>query len=369
MIPDNSKFLTYGTSAKASEIVRFLDHFIKINQQAESEGTRKTPVCIWGSHGIGKTELVEDFAKSRGFQMAYVAPAQFEEMGDLLGMPKIVDGRTQFAPPEWVPQKKGPGILLIDDVNRADDRILRGIMQLLQNYELASWKLPPEWHIILTANPDSGDYSVTPLDDAMITRMRHITMQFDVKEWAKWADKKGIDPRGIHFVLTHKNLVIGNRTTPRTLVHFFESIKSIKDLKKKKKLVQLLGDASLDEEHVVAFLDFMEQYDDDLPSPGTILNAADFQNDIYTPIKHLVDGDQIRADMLFSISTRLLNYVEQQKSSLSQSQLDNTIAFFKMDFFPADLRFLLAQEIAASEKNQLKSILSDPELGKLLLPV
>ncbi|MCP4130117.1 MAG: hypothetical protein GY754_03770 [bacterium] len=34
-----------------------------------------------------KTQLVQDFAHSRGWKFAYCAPAQFEEMGDLHGMP------------------------------------------------------------------------------------------------------------------------------------------------------------------------------------------------------------------------------------------------------------------------------------------
>ncbi len=369
MASDNSNLLTYGTSAKACEILRFLDHFIKINQKAETERKRKTPVCIWGSHGIGKTELVEDFAESHGFQMAYVAPAQFEEMGDLLGMPQIVSGKTHFAPPEWVPQQKGPGILLIDDVNRADDRILRGIMQLLQNYALASWKLPADWHIVLTANPDGGDYSVTPLDDAMITRMRHITMAFDVKEWAKWADKKGVDPRGIHFVLSLKNLNNRSRTTPRTLVHFFESIENIKDLKKNKKLVQLLGDASLDKETVAAFLNFIDQTSGEFPTPETILDTTKFKDDVYTPLRQAVAGDQVRNDILFIVSTRLLNHVEQLKTTLTEEQLNNVKAYLQMEFFPADLRFSIAQDIASSSKNQLKDMLADPDLGKLLLSV
>ncbi len=369
MASDNSNFLTYGTSAKASEIELFLDHFIKINQKAELAAKRKTPVCIWGSHGIGKTELVEDFAEARGFQLAYVAPAQFEEMGDLLGMPQIVENKTHFAPPEWVPQQKGPGILLIDDVNRADDRILRGIMQLLQNYELASWKLPKDWHIVLTANPDGGDYSVTPLDDAMITRMRHITMEFDAKEWAKWADKKGVIPRGIHFVLAQKELMTGIRTTPRTLVHFFESIESIKDLKKNKKLVQLLGQASLDTETVAAFLAFIDENNGELPSPDEILNTTAFQTDIYNRLRLVVVGNQIRNDILSVVCTRLLNQIEQSKTALSTNQLNNVKAFLKMDFFPVDLRFSVAQKIASSPKNQIKDILADPELGKLLLSV
>jgi MoxR-like ATPase len=117
--------------------------------------------------------------------------AQFEEMGDLHGIPTIRDPTpdesnsddeyTVFAPPEWVPTAKGPGILLLDDINRADDRILRGIMQLLQNFE---WQLPEQWQIVATANPEGADYSVTPMDDAMLTRMLHFTLTFDAKAWA-----------------------------------------------------------------------------------------------------------------------------------------------------------------------------------------
>ena len=118
-------YIQYGTKANATEIEAFLNHVL--------ENTR-VPVCIWGKHGIGKTELVENFAKANGFDFTYIAPAQFEEMGDLVGMPKIVDGKTVFAAPSWIPTTNKKGILLIDDVNRADDRILRGIMQLLQNY-------------------------------------------------------------------------------------------------------------------------------------------------------------------------------------------------------------------------------------------
>ena len=49
-------------------------------------------------------------------------------------------------------------------------------MQLLQEFEMFAWALPPKWQIVATANPEGGDYSVTPMDDAMITRLLHITM-------------------------------------------------------------------------------------------------------------------------------------------------------------------------------------------------
>ena len=167
-------------------------------------------------HGIGKTQLIKEYAQRNGYHFRYIAPAQFEEMGDLVGMPKITtkeSGHTEtsIVPPSWVPQQDGPGIFLIDDVNRADDRILRGIMQLLQDHELVSWKLPSKWMIVLTANPDGGDYSVTPMDDAMLTRMMHVTLEFDVKSWAKWAELSNVDPRGIAFVLAYPEIVTGGR--------------------------------------------------------------------------------------------------------------------------------------------------------------
>ena len=190
-------YIYYGTEANALEVRKFIEHLLEANLHAEAKGAKKTPICVWGPHGIGKTELVESIAAELGYSFAYIAPAQFEEMGDLIGMPAIVGDHTEFKAPEWVPRQEGPGLLLIDDVNRADDRILRGIMQLLQNFELVSWRLPAKWQIVLTANPDGGDYSVTPMDDAMLTRMMHITMMFEPKVWALWAEKAGIDPRGI----------------------------------------------------------------------------------------------------------------------------------------------------------------------------
>ena len=62
---------------------------------------KRVPICIWGNHGIGKTELLKALANELTTQdnlssdekwlFTSVAPAQFEEMGDLHGMPNVVD--------------------------------------------------------------------------------------------------------------------------------------------------------------------------------------------------------------------------------------------------------------------------------------
>lgn len=280
-------YVYYWTKTHSTEIKDFILHIIKSNEINTESNKKKLPICVWWSHWIWKTNIVEQLAEENGYEFKYIAPAQFEEMGDLIGMPQIIDWKTVFVPPSWVPTEDKAWILLIDDVNRADDRILRWIMQLLQNYELVSWALPPKWNIVLTANPDGGDYSVTPMDDAMITRMMHITLKFDVKEWALWAEKAWVDSRWINFVLTYPEIVSGERTTPRTLVQFFDSIVHIVDLENEIPLVQLLADSALDESTAVSFISFIKNNLSKLISSEEIVSAKDFKKMPILKLKNL----------------------------------------------------------------------------------
>lgn len=299
--------------------------------------------------------------------MAYLAPAQFEEMGDLIGMPTIVDGRTTFAPPNWVPISAEPGILLIDDINRADDRILRGLMQLLQKYKLQSWSLPKDWQIICTANPEGGDYSVTPMDDAIITRMRHITMQFDLMEWAQWAQQNNIDQRGIDFVLAHPDQLQGQRTTPRTLVQFFKSIAGIEQLEKEKSLVLLLADAALDPATSAAFIAYIDQGLNKLLDPIDILQSTNFEKEVYIPLKQMIDQKVLRVDLMVSLSNRLILQLQRTKNAPTPAEVENIKQYLKMDFLPKELKLSLLRDLVAINSRPLNALIADPTIASLLV--
>lgn len=360
-------YISYGAKTNADKIQHFLSH--NLGQLKDPELNRRvTPLCIWGMHGIGKTQMVEEFAKENNAEFIYIAPAQFEEMGDLLGMPAInkESNKTEFVPPSWVPKKEGPGILLIDDVNRADDRILRGIMQLLQNYELVSWQLPNKWMIVLTANPDGGDYSVTTMDDAMITRMLHVTMEYDVKAWARWAEKSKIDSRGISFVLTYPEVVNSRRTTPRSLVQFFNTIENIDNLKSKLELVRMLAEGCLDKETAVAFTNFVNMDLNKLIPAPEILKAKDFKK-IKERISALVDVNPKRLDIMSVIMTRLTNHLIYMEEKLDNHMFDNLRQFILMEVIPNDLRLAMAQDLVKADRADLKRLYAVPEVGKLIL--
>lgn len=360
-------YIFHGTKIKATALKQFILHWMNVNHKVATKGERKTPLCIWGKHGIGKTEIVESLAKENNLTFAYIAPAQFEEMGDLLGMPTIENGQTVFQAPKWVPQEEEPGILLIDDINRADDRILRGLMQLLQYHELTSWKLPPKWQIICTANPDGGDYSVTPMDNAMLTRMMHVSLEFDVREWAKWAEKQFIDPRGINFVLTYPEVITGDKTTARTLVQFFNAITDIEDLSANIDLVQILGDACLEETTVSAFLAFVNQNLEHLIQPKEILDSANFEQEILPKLSELINRQTLRVDILSTICTRLVNFLSVKEGKLESKQIENIKSFLKMPFMVNDLRYSLIKDLLGLSDSGLKGLIADPEIGQLYM--
>ena len=368
--------LLYGAKLDSKKLGAALEHIFKTNLALQDTGKRGTPICIWGTHGLGKTMLVQEFAKKNKWHLAYCAPAQFEEMGDLHGMPykvdpdkkTIGDEYTAFAPPDWVPTQEGPGILLLDDINRADDRILRGLMQLLQNFELFSWQLPPKWQIVATANPEGGDYSVTPMDDAMLTRLLHLTMVFDPKTWAQWAESAGVDSRGIDFVLTYPEVVSGKRTTPRSLVQFFEQIKDIPNLKDEIEMVSTLALSSLDDVTVGTFLGFVNDNLEQLVSSEEILQAKDFKK-VSKRIENLskTEGGGKRVDRLATICTRLYLTLTKEKYEPKNNHSDNLIEFMLLKSLPNDLRMSLHSDLMKNGSEKVKKILRDKRLAKLLI--
>ncbi len=357
----------YGLERSAPEISEFLTHIHAPELLSAGHRDLIRPVCIWGRAGIGKTQLVKAYATSRGYDFAYIAPAQFEEMGDFHGLPMMGDdGRMTYAIPHWVPRSTGrPGILLIDDFNRADERILKGLMQLFQDHQLMSWSLPADWHIVCTANPEQSDYAVTMLDEAMLTRMLHISMTFDPKAWAAWASEQGIDERGISFVLTYPEMALGRLTNPRTLTSFFRHTGRIQDLKGSLKLVHTLAASLLDNETATSFLTYVNDELDRIPTPEEILGASDFGMVSKQLKEMVVKGKTIRLDILGALCTRLLLHLK--KKGTHKLSVSNLMAFMKLDYLPNDLRAPMHMDILRDLKQLAPVMAGDKELARMIL--
>jgi MoxR-like ATPase len=377
---------TYGRTVNAEELTQFLEYSLNQNSRLAAQGRRGTPICVWGTHGIGKTESIISFAERNNYSVVYCAPAQFEEMGDLHGIPETFDPTpespnsgdefTVYRPPEWLKaaiqnvDSEKPGLFILDDFNRADERILQGCMQLLQMHALFSWSLHYNWQIVLTANPEGGDYKVTEMDDAMLTRMIHVTMAFDAKCWAQWAVEAQIDPRGVDFVLTYPEVVTGLRTTARSLTQFFLQIGGIDDLTSDMNLwlVQLLGDGTLEPETTKKFLHFIKKERGKIVQPEEILEAKDFKK-VGELLKKLISGRGVkRNDILATICTRLQLHVLRSDYKFKALHKKNMIDFLLFSEMDASLRFAIHGTLAnAGAGAEAKKLIKDSRLAQAVL--
>jgi hypothetical protein len=361
------KISNHGPVLNSDEIVTLLDHIF------ESENF--LPISIWGPHGIGKTELVKDYCKKRKWNFAYVNLGQFEEIGDLHGIPIVSSSSNdpsikvlKYISPDWVPVTPGPGVLLLDDFNRADDRILRCIMELFTTGGLFSWKLPPGWKIVCTANPENGLYAITNLDDAMRTRLFNCSMEFEPRAWCKWAQLSGVDPRGIAFVLNYPEAVTGKRTTPRTIVQFFKLISGIDNLKKEIVQVGVLAAGLLDDTTVSSFLSFVKDELHDLISIQEMLEAKP-ETDIEILIFNSLKGKDghIRVDKISILIDRLITFFNAEQYKFKEIHRDNLARFIGIDGIPKDIKTRLGMEISKITGLEARKLMKNKIIANTLL--
>ena len=285
----------------ADELKKFLNHIIENNRFLQEQNKTPVSVEVIGESGIGKTSTIIQLAKENNLDFVKLNLAQIEEIGDLVGFPirqfeiqrdeegekiwvdenildeKIKQGyystglnRMSYCAPEWISGKESGGILLLDDWNRADVRFIQAVMELIDRQQYISWSLPKNWHIILTANPDNGDYLVSSIDNAQKTRFITVNLKYDVDCWAKWAEENHIDGRCINFMLLHPELVT-TEINSRSVSMFFNSISSIKIFDNQLPLIQMIGEGSVGPEFSSMFTMFINNKLDKMISPQNII--------------------------------------------------------------------------------------------------
>ncbi len=162
-------------------------------------------VLLEGPTGIGKSEVVRQVAKSLGVATA-VLDLSLLEPPDLVGLPVIEGGRTTYAAPRALPQG-GEGILMLEELNRAERYIQQPALQLLTARRLHEYELPPGWVCFAAINPETGDYQVTPLDRALRARFLQVSVRADRAAWLGWAQLNGVHPAVVALAQAHERFL------------------------------------------------------------------------------------------------------------------------------------------------------------------
>jgi nucleoside-triphosphatase THEP1 len=379
------------------ELKGFIRHMVKNNQHIQSEGKVPVAINIEGDAGLGKTSAILQLGKELGMEVVKLNLSQIEELGDLVGFPvkeflvknqegkqrwiteaqvpaamkagyTVADKRMSHAAPEWIQGKGEGGFLILDDYTRADHRFMQATMEILDRQEYVSWKLPKNWHVILTTNPDNGDYNVTSLDVAQKTRFISVEMKYDVNVWAKWAEKASIDGRCINFMLMHPELVT-QRVNPRSITTFFNGISSIPKFEDELPLVQMIGEGSVGTDFSSMFTMFINNKLDKMISPEDLLT----KDEAYVKgalLASVGEGDDFRADLSSVIATRVINYAltVAEKGSVPKAMLDRLAKVTtEFDGFTNDLRYYMVKEIVNGNKVKFSALMADTAVVKMAI--
>ena len=399
------------------ELKNFVTHIIDNNRFLQSNNKLPVAVEVVGESGIGKTSTIVEMAKEKELSFVKLNLAQIEELGDLVGFPvrqfqmykekevssngeplnyqtttaKVIKkkvgqwvdelavqdylkqgwkvtgkNRMSYCAPEWIAGKKDGGILLLDDWNRADVRFIQAVMELVDRQTYVSWALPKDWHIILTANPDNGDYMVNSVDAAQKTRYITANLKFDVDVWARWAEEEGIDNRCINFLLLHPELVT-QETNARSITTFFNSISSFENFEDNLPMIQMIGEGSVGEEFASMFTVFINNKLDKLINPKELLTHDD-ESYILGELRSCIGKDDTyRADIASTLATRLANFsvVYSKDNTITQKITDRLESLCTKDYFTNDLKYLVVRTIFNGNKQKFNKLMMKPEIIKM----
>ena len=380
------------------ELKNFMQHMVKNNQHIQAQGKVPVAVNVEGEAGLGKTSSILQLAKELSMSVIKLNLSQIEELGDLVGFPfkefevenkdgkkkwvqeSLLDtyikggfrptsqSRMSHASPEWIQGQGEGGFLILDDYTRADHRFMQATMELIDRQEYISWKLPKNWHIILTTNPDNGDYNVTSLDIAQKTRFISVEVDFDVSVWAKWAETAGIDSRCINFMLMHPE-VIGKSVNPRSITTFFNAISSIQKFEEELPLIQMIGEGSVGDEVASLFTMFINNKLDKIISPQDIMTNQSEPYVIGALSSAVGKDDAFRADISSVITTRIvnfcLNYAESH-TSVPELMINRLIKLSTdCESFTDDLRYYMIKEIVSGNKVKFQKLMMNNAVVKM----
>jgi hypothetical protein len=271
--------------------------------------------------------------------------------------------RMSYCPPEWIADKKSGGILILDDWNRADMRFIQAVMELVDRQEYISWKLPQDWHIILTANPDNGEYLVNAIDAAQKTRFVSVMMKWNHERWAEWAEGEGIDGRCINFVLMHPEVIVPEKgINPRSITTFFNCISSLPSFENDLPMIQMVGEGSVGPEAATLFTTFINNRLDKLITPKEMLLDKD-DTKVATALLSAISNDgDYRADIASILTTRLINYtlLHAESNPITPEIIQRLISLVKHpDVFTDDLKYHLVKKILNGNKQKFQKLLFD----------
>ena len=128
-------------------------------------------VLFTGKHGVGKTSILSKTFEDEGIKWKYFSAATMDPWTELVGIPENVNGELEFIRPKSLDEYDA---IFFDELNRAPDKVLNAIMELIQFKSINGRKFPKLRVVWAAINPpdEEDTYKVNTLDPAQLDRFQ-----------------------------------------------------------------------------------------------------------------------------------------------------------------------------------------------------
>jgi MoxR-like ATPase len=236
---------------------------------------KKKAIIIVGNFGVGKSQLVYEFAEKKANELKkkliiwhqlseeekkrfiedkklreesfILVDIKLQSVGDISkisGIPIIVNGNNEhkvfWELPSFLKVLAYPessGVLFLDEINMASPSLQSISFELLLQRKVGEWKLSDNVLILGAGNNLEVNISANVIPKPLINRVIFLKFDgFDRDTWIEWAVNKNLDSRIIAFVKAFGDLIVDadeeleQSSRPRSYELLSDMIKDEEDL-------------------------------------------------------------------------------------------------------------------------------------------
>lgn len=231
---------------RPSQVSAFLDSVINSN----NNNGRKYAVHLEGPPGVCKSSLVMQAAERNGCDIITFHPV-FREPVDLMGVPDVVDGKTVWCPPDYIPDDVGdkPFIFLIDELAQAEAAMQKACAPICLERTVAGKPLPKNCTVISTGNRAGDKAGSFKLLTHLRNRLIPIQVEANLDDFTAWGMRSGRVSQAILAFLEWRKAMLlvtdttgeGQSATPRSWEMASMAYKDVEQFDKGIKLEVLAG--------------------------------------------------------------------------------------------------------------------------------
>jgi len=140
---------------------------------------RRRASMLWGTRGVGKSSIVRQVAAHFGIKLVDLRLTTIEPV-DIRGAIYADEAlaKTVWFPPEFLPSSAEPeGILFLDELTAADQRLQISAYSLIMDRRVGSYSLPDGWQIVAAGNASFHGAISHDMGTALADRMFHFNVR------------------------------------------------------------------------------------------------------------------------------------------------------------------------------------------------